>query len=256
MSIVLHPDDPAACHCHADAADNARAEGGGELSRRRLLLAGMAGTAAGILAGAGAGLADPSAALAQNPPTPDAALQLLLQGNQRYVAGTLASVNTDLALARAKTAQKQRPFAAVLSCADSRVPVEWIFDAVIGRVFVTRVAGNIATPEIIASLEFGTRFLGAKLILVLGHDGCGAVKAALDLTATPGQISGLYSYIRPAIDQARATTLAPAIMANAKFQAALLRESSPLLRQLIAKGELKIAAGIYDLATGRVELLA
>ncbi|HZU88073.1 MAG TPA: carbonic anhydrase [Stellaceae bacterium] len=245
-----HPD----CGGHTQMADDSPRWDDREPSRRRLLRAGVAGTAAGALSGAG--LADPGTALAQNPATPDAALQALLDGNRRYVAGKPTSLTTDLALARAKTVHKQQPFAAVLSCADSRVPVEWIFDAVIGRIFVTRVAGNIATPENIASLEFGARFLGAKAILVLGHDGCGAVKAALDLTATPGQISGLYSYIRPAIDQARATTLAPAIMANAKFQAALLRESSPLLRQLIAKGELKIAAGIYDLATGRVELLA
>jgi carbonic anhydrase len=208
-----------------------------------------------VLSGVGAGLADPGAALAENPSTPAAALQALLDGNRRYVAGKLTSITTDLALARAKTVDKQQPFAAVLSCADSRVPVEWIFDAVIGRIFVTRVAGNVATPENIASLEFGTRFLGAKVILVLGHDGCGAVKAALDLSMTPGQISGLYSYIRPAIDRARATTLAPAIAANAKFQAALLRKSSPLLGQLIAEGELQISAGVYDLATGRVKLL-
>jgi carbonic anhydrase len=166
--------------------------------------------------------------------TPDTALKELLDGNARYVADRLVSPEHDLSLIRQKTTEGQQPSAAVLSCADSRVPVEWLFDRTIGDVFVTRVAGNIATPEIIASLEYGAQVLGTKAILVLGHANGGAVKAAIDVTATPGQISALYAYIRPAIDQA-GSSLDAVIRANAKLQARLLREASPVLRQLVLR---------------------
>jgi len=102
---------------------------------------------------------------------------------------------------KTKTVESQEPFAAVLSCADSRVPVELIFDQSIGHLFVARVAGNIATSAMIASLEYGVAVLGTKAIMVLGHANCGAVKASIEAKAVPGQISALYPYIRPAVDQ-------------------------------------------------------
>ena len=105
------------------------------------------------------------------------------------------SFDEDKQILRDRTAEKQQPFAALLSCADSRVPVEIIFDQSIGELFVTRVAGNIATPEIIASLEYGAAVLGIKVILVLGHAGCGAVKAAIQAKAVPGQISALFPHL-------------------------------------------------------------
>ena len=166
----------------------------------------------------------------------------------------MTSFNEDLELLKTKTAEKQEPFAAVLSCADSRVPVELIFDQSIGHLFVTRDAGNVATAELIASLEYGVAVLGTKAIIVLGHANCGAVKASIDAKPVPGQISALYPYIRPAVDQA-GTNLDAAIKANAKIQAALLRQSSPVFAERIKQNQLKIVAGFYDLATGTVSVL-
>ena len=147
--------------------------------------------------------------MAQSTLTPDEALKALMDGNQRYVGGQLKSLNEDLAILKAKTAEKQEPFAAVLSCADSRVPVEIVFDQSIGQIFVVRVAGNIATPEIIASLEYGVAVLGTRVLMVLGHGNCGAVKATIDGKAVPGQISALYAPIRPAVDEAGTISMPP-----------------------------------------------
>jgi len=218
---------------------------------RRAFLGQMVAGAAAIAAAESGGN---RAASAQSPLSPDAALQQLVDGNRRFAEGRLTSFAEDLELLKAKTAEKQEPFAAVLSCADSRVPVELIFDQSIGHVFVTRVAGNIATSAIIASLEYGVAVLGAKAILVLGHANCGAVKASIEAKAVPGQISALYPYIRPAIERV-APDLDAAIKANAQFQAALLRQSSPVLAEHIKQSKLKIVAGFYDLASGRVSVL-
>src|SRR6202030_1489292 len=168
--------------------------------------------------------------------------------------GRMTSFNEDLNVLRAKTVDEQEPYAAVLSCADSRVPVELIFDQSIGQVFVTRVAGNIATTATIASLEYGVAVLGTKAIIVLGHADCGAVKATIEAKAVPGQISALYPYIRPAVDQA-GPDLEAAIKANAKIQAALLRQASPVLAEHIKTNQLQIVAAYYDLAAGKVSML-
>jgi carbonic anhydrase len=195
-----------------------------------------------------------STALGQTSLTPDAALQQLLDGNRRFAEGRMTSFDEDLQVLKAKTVEKQEPFAAVLSCADSRVPVELIFDQCIGHLFVTRVAGNIATSAMIASLEYGAAVLGTKAVMVLGHANCGAVKASIEAKAVPGQISALYPYIRPAVDQAGAN-LEAAIKANAKIQAGLLRQSSTVLAEAVKQNRLKIVAGYYDLATGKVSVL-
>ena len=194
-------------------------------------------------------------ATAQSTLTPDAALQTLLEGNKRYIAQRLTSFDEDLSILRQKTVEKQQPFAAVLSCADSRVPVEIAFDQTIGHIFVNRVAGNLATSEIIASLEYGAAVLGTKAILVLGHGSCGAVKAAIEAKAVPGQISQLYAPLRPAVDAAGGV-LDAAIRENAKIQAHLLTTASPLLAGLIHEGKLKIAASYYDLGSGAVTILS
>jgi carbonic anhydrase len=194
------------------------------------------------------------AARAQSALSPDAALKMLMDGNARFVAKQLTSFQEDLAILQQNTVAKQEPYAAVLACADSRVPVELIFDQSIGHVFVTRVAGNIASAEIIASLEYGAAVLGTRTILVLGHSGCGAVKAAMAGKAVPGQISTLYRFIRPAVDRANGD-LTVAEKVNATIQAGLLRDASPVLSDLVKQAKLSVAAGFYDLGTGKVTLL-
>ena len=191
---------------------------------------------------------------AQTVLSPEAALRQLIDGNGRFAEGRMTAFDEDLSILRAKTVETQEPFAAVLSCADSRVPVELIFDQSIGHVFVTRVAGNIATSAIIASLEYGVAVLGTKAIMVLGHANCGAVKASIEAKAVPGQISVLYPYIRPAVDQA-GPDLEATIKANARMQAALLRQSSPVLAEHIKQNQLKIVAAYFDLASGKVTVL-
>lgn len=210
--------------------------------------------AACLSAGLRATPALPAAAWAQNDMTPDQALKELMDGNRRFVEQQMKAFDDDLKLLKEKTASSQAPFGALLSCADSRVPVELIFDQTIGKLFVTRVAGNIATADLIASLEYGAAVLGTKAIMVLGHSNCGAVKATIDGKAVPGQISTLYRSIRPAVDQA-GPNLEAAIKTNATIQAGLLRSSSPVLAELIAKGRLKIVAAYYDLASGGVTML-
>jgi len=214
-------------------------------SRRQVLTA---------IAGGVAALWDRPSAVAQTVLSPDAALTRLIEGNDRFVQGKLASLEEDLAILKEHTVSKQEPFAAVLSCADSRVPVELIFDQSIGHVFVTRVAGNVCTPEVIASLEYGTTVLGVPIIMVLGHDGCGAVKASIDGKPVPGQISALYAPLRPAIERA-GPDLTAAIKANAQIQAGLLRTASPVIAPLVKTGKVKVVAGYYDLASGKVTVL-
>jgi carbonic anhydrase len=177
-----------------------------------------------------------------------------MDGNQRFKSGNLTACEKDLAILRQKTAEGQEPFAAVLTCADSRMPIELIFDQTIGHIFVTRVAGNVISPEIIASHEFGAAVLGTKVILVLGHSGCGAVKATISGAEVPGQISALFPRIRPAVDQA-GTDLVAATKANAKIQAALLRQGSTVISAMSKEGKVKVVAGYYDLATGSVTIL-
>ena len=147
------------------------------------------------------------------------------------------------------------PFAAVLSCADSRVPVELVFDQSIGRLFVARVAGNLTTPEIFASLEYGAEALAVKAILVLAHTNCGAVQAAILGKEPGGQITALYPHIQPAIPLPPTTPNPDAVaLVNAQNQAELLRDASPLLKGLVDDGDLKIVSGIYDRRNRRGEI--
>lgn len=223
-------------------------------SRRRFLRVGTAGTVAGLLA-PGLDFAVPPRARAQSALTPDAALTQLMEGNKRFVAGRSTAHDEDLAILKQHTVDKQEPFAAVLSCADSRVPVELVFDQTIGHLFVTRVAGNVITPEIIASLEYGAAVLGTKVILVMGHSGCGAVSACVKGKEVPGQISALFRHIQPAVDQA-GPDLEAATKANARLQATLLSRSSTVVSALLKEGKLKVVAGYYELGSGAVTLVA
>ena len=229
-------------------------ESGQSLSRRRILQMGITGTAVGLLAG-GLDLAAPATAVAQEVSTPDAAIAELMAGNKRSLSGRLTAHDTDLNILKQHTADSQQPFAAVLSCADSRVPVELVFDQTIGHIFVTRVAGNILTPEIIGSLEYGAAVLGTKVIMVLGHANCGAVKAAIQGKPVPGQISSLFPHLQPAVDHA-GPDLEATIKANAKIQATLLRESSTVISGMVKEGTVKVVAAYYDLASGAVTMVA
>jgi len=210
-------------------------------------------SAASLLAASSLDFVSTSSLRAQTTRTPDEALKELMDGNERFAAGRMVSIEHDLQLLKERTVDKQEPHSAVLACADSRVPVELIFDETIGQIFVTRVAGNILTPEIIGSLEYGAAVLGVKVILVLGHANCGAVKAAIQGKDVPGQISSLFPHIQPAIDQA-GPDLAAVTKANTEIQAKLLRESSPVIAPLVKDGKLKVVAGVYTLATGKVTL--
>jgi carbonic anhydrase len=225
-----------------------------EHSRRRFLQMGITGTAVGLL-GSGLELVSPAPTWAQSNLNPDQALAELMDGNKRFTSGKMTAHEHDLAILKQHTEEKQEPFAAVLACADSRVPVELIFDQTIGHIFVTRVAGNLITPEIIGSLEYGAAVLGTKVILVMGHSNCGAVKATIQGKEVPGQISSLFPHIQPAVDQA-GPDLAATTRANAKIQATLLREASTVISSMVKEGKLKVVAAYYDLGSGAVELVA
>jgi carbonic anhydrase len=190
--------------------------------------------------------------------SPDAALDELIAGNRRFISGRTVSHRRDLVILQ-QMMEKQEPFAAVLSCADSRVPVEVVFDQTIGQLFVTRVAGNMVTTEILASLEYAAAVLGTHTILVMGHSRCGAVTAAVQAAGNsgppaPGQIGALFPYIEPAVKRTGPDVEAT-VRANAILQAARLQESSQLLSALVEEGKLKIAAGYFDLGSGVVTLL-
>lgn len=232
-----------------------------QISRRNLLKFGAAalGTSA-VTATLSSGSS--SKILANQPTTvsddisPEDALTALIEGNQRFV--TEKRVNPHQSFDRmAEVAEHQTPFAALLSCADSRVPVEIIFDQGFGDLFVVRQAGNLVSPEETGSLEFGTAVLGCKVIMILGHERCGAVEAAMKGGEFPGQIGRLVAAIAPALattQEQSGDPLANAVKANVSWQVNELKKS-PVISGLIAEGKLKVAGGYYDLDTGKVELV-
>lgn len=236
-------------------------------SRRRFLTGSLAAAAAGAaslllpaaargsagFSGALGGLAPERPGRGPRPTTPAEALRELQAGNARFAAGGATGPNRSLERL-AELAPAQAPFAAILGCADSRVPPELLFDQGFGDLFVVRVAGNVATPEELASLEFAVAALGALFILVLGHSGCGAVAAALDGGVPPGQISTLFQHIVPGVSGA-AADLPAAIESNALHQMMVVRMGSPLLAAAVREGRLGVGAGVYDLASGRVQIV-
>ncbi|QAU50175.1 carbonic anhydrase [Bradyrhizobium guangzhouense] len=197
----------------------------------------------------------------QNVLSPDAALKRLMQGNARYVDGVTR--RHDFKHEREALAGGQNPFAAVLSCADSRIAPEYAFDTGRGDLFVCRVAGNFAGTETIASLEYAVAVLNTPLILVLGHDACGAVDATLkaikDDKPPPGHIPSLVDAIAPsakAAMQQGGEVLDKAIRQNVIDNVAKLKAAAPILNAAVEQGKLKIAGGIYRLSTGTVDLIA
>lgn len=194
--------------------------------------------------------------------TPDAVLKLLQDGNQRFVSGTVTS-RDHTAQVRA-AASGQFPKAIILSCVDSRVPVEDVFERGIGDIFVARVAGNFENTDILGSMEFATKVAGAKLILVLGHGECGAVKAAID-GAELGNITAMLTNIASAVE-ALADYDGDKNSSNAEFVRMVthknvhmtvddIRERSPVLKGMEDGGQIKIAGAVYDMQTGAVKFL-
>jgi carbonic anhydrase len=197
----------------------------------------------------------------QNVLSPEASLERLLKGNARYTEGV--SLRHDFKHEREALAGGQNPYAAILSCADSRIAPEYAFDSGRGDLFVCRVAGNFATVETIASLEYAVAVLAVPLILVLGHDSCGAVDAAIkslkDGTTLPGHMPSLVAGIAPAVkavSQQGGDTLGKAIRQNVVDNVANLSKATPILAAAVEQKKLKVVGGVYGLRDGRVEMIA
>ena len=199
----------------------------------------------------------------QTATTPDEAIARLKAGNERFAAGR--SINCDLMAQVKQTASNQSPFAAIVGCIDSRVPPELVFDLNIGDAFCSRVAGNIVNTDIIGSIEYSTKVEGAKAIVILGHKSCGAIKAAVD-NVELGNITALLKNFAPALatltaaDGPRDSKNDPLVQkvaeANARLTAALLLNRSPVIKEMIDGGQLKIAAAMHDITTGKVTWLS
>lgn len=204
----------------------------------------------------------PTTAEQQKSFLPSAVLEDLMEGNKRFAAGQPRQ--RDSAKAIEVSASGQYPKAVILSCLDSRVPVEQVFDQGIGDLFVGRVAGNIENEDLLGSMEFATKVAGAKLVMVLGHDSCGAVQAACD-GAELGNLTGLLDKIRPAIARVgkvegdrsskNAAFVKAVTEANVRQTLEDIRESSPILAELEKTGQIKIVGAMYSLADGKVSLL-
>ncbi len=226
------------------------------ISRRNLLAGGAA------LAAAGATLSTATAQTTETAPvSPEEALQRLVEGNARYVAN--AAINTDHSVGRVERAAGQQPFAAIVSCSDSRVAPELLFDQGPGALFVVRVAGNFINEDGLASLEYGAAVLGIKLIVVLGHSSCGAVGATIssiqDNILPPGHLPSLVNAIRPSVYEVMkekpADLLVAATAENARSNAERAQTQGPILAQLHDAGKLNATAAIYEISTGKVSFL-
>lgn len=229
------------------------------VSRRTMMQfgAGFIGTAT-LASVIGLDLKDPQPATAQTELTPDQALDELLAGNQRFVQGKTTSKHESLKDLQS-IAEEQTPFASIIGCSDSRCSLEVIFDQGFGNLFVVRDAGNVAAPEEMGSLEFGSLVLGTKVIMVMGHYSCGAIKAALVGDEVPGSIPSVLAQIEPAIkdfkgQQDDKEMLKKATTANVIHQMNKIKKS-PVLAELVAANQLKIVGGYFDFTTGTVTLL-
>jgi carbonic anhydrase len=226
-------------------------------SRRGLILGATATLLFGNAAGAKEKKPPPKP---QNVLSPDASLERLLKGNARYVEGV--SLRHDFKHEREALAGGQNPFAAILSCADSRIAPEYAFDSGRGDLFVCRVAGNFASEESVASLEYAVAVLGVPLILVLGHDACGAVDATIkslrDNTTLPGHMPSLVAGIAPSVKAVLpqgGDTLGKAIRQNVLDNVANLSTATPILSAAVGQHKLRVVGGIYRLTDGRVDMI-
>jgi carbonic anhydrase len=230
-----------------------------QLARRNILK--FAAATAGLAIAPRAFAATPKAPpKPENVLSPDLALDRLMQGNSRYVEGV--SRRHDFRHEREVLSKGQNPFAAVLSCADSRIAPEYCFDTARGDVFVCRVAGNFASDEIVASLEYAVQVLNTPLIMVLGHDSCGAVDAAIksikDGTTLPGHLPALVAALTPAVSAVQGQpgdVLANAIRRNVMLNVEKLRATAPIINTFVDDKKVRVVGGVYALKSGRVELL-
>jgi carbonic anhydrase len=232
------------------------------LSRRSVMAGGAAILAASALPVAFARADQPvSSEPAPNAIPPSEALDRLMQGNARYAAGE--SICKDYSVGRAERVAVQYPIVAVLSCSDSRVAPELTFDQGPGEVFVVRVAGNFVNDDGLASFEYAVQFLGAPLLMVLGHTNCGAVAAAVKVVkeraVLPGHLPELVESIEPAVIAAHgkhpSDLVAAAIEENVRINVKRLIDDTPLLADALAAKKIAIAGGVYDIATGKVNLI-
>ncbi len=197
--------------------------------------------------------------------TPDSAVDALLEGNKRFV--TQQTAGPDYSKQIALTAEGQYPFAAVVACIDSRVPVETVFDQGVGDIFTARVAGNFVNTDILGSLEFACKVAGSKAIVILGHTSCGAVKGACD-NVELGNLTAMLANIEPAVQKVSAACAEGTVKssANPEFVQSVaetnvaltierLRQDSPLLKEMEDNGDIKVVGAMYDVATGKVSLL-
>lgn len=195
--------------------------------------------------------------------SPNGVLQDLLEGNNRFVSGNIEGA--DNAALVSQTTGGQFPKAVVLSCIDSRVPVETVLDQAIGDIFVARVAGNFENVDILGSLEYSCKAAGSKLVLVLGHESCGAVKAACDGVEL-GNITAMLDNIMPAVrksadevegeaNSSNEIFVAKTVENNVKLTIDRIREKSSILKEMEDNGEIAIVGGVYSLQTGKVEML-
>ena len=229
---------------------------------RRLLLSSFGVAAAGIaMAGSALAKEPKTPPKPQNVVSPERALEMLVKGNARYVEGV--SKRHDFKHEREALTSGQNPYAGILSCADSRIAPEYAFDSGRGDLFVCRVAGNFTNDDTIASFEYSVAVLGTPLIMVLGHDACGAVDATLkslkDNTTLPGHLPSLVTRLAAAAKAGVAQPgdpLGNAIRQNVIDTVANLKAATPILAAAVAQQKLKIVGGIYKLADGRVELVA
>jgi len=187
----------------------------------------------------------------------DVAQQKLIDGNKRYVDARLSHPN-QTPRRRTEVAKGQHPFAAIVSCADSRVPPEILFDQGLGDLFVIRLAGPILDDAVLGSLEYAVEHLGVTYIMVLGHERCGAVEATIKGGETPGHIRSLVKAIQPAVDKAKkqpGDLLDNAVKANVAMVVQQLKSSAPILGEWVKKGDLTVVGARYDLDDGMVAVL-
>jgi len=230
-------------------------------SRRRVLGFFGAATAGLALAGTVSAKEAKAPPKPQNVVSPDASLELLVKGNKRYVDGVAR--RHDFKTEREALVGGQNPYAGILSCADSRIAPEYAFDSARGDLFVCRVAGNFANDDTIASMEYAVAILNVPLIMVLGHDACGAIDATIkslkDNTTLPGHLPSLVTSLTPAVKAVSGKPgdqLDNAIRQNVIDNVAKLKSATPILNSAVEKGKLKVVGGIYRLKDGRVEMVS
>jgi carbonic anhydrase len=233
------------------------------LSRRGFIAGAAAGTAGFAAGGAGVAFASSPGQQFPHPKTPDQAIQVLRQGNRRYVENRLEL--RDFSPVGERIASSQKPFAAILTCADSRISPSIVFDIHLGNVFVSRVAGNTVDIGTLGSTEYAVGVLGVKLVVVLGHSDCGAVKAALDVASgkksyPPNKYGAIGAFVDKIVPAVRSLprnrrTVPNVTSNNARRQARLLASKGPIVSAAVRAGTIKVVPAVYQIGSGRVNFL-